>query len=499
MKKIYNIYVIAILLITLVGCNQKETTTNESASLEPIAHTLYSEKTELFVEFKPLIVGETSKFAAHFTILGENFKALTEGTVTVSLLVNDKGIRNTATQPSSPGIFRLVLKPTTAGKGTLVFDIKTKDYTDKITIPNVTVYPNVETAQKFHSEHGHSDDISYLKEQAWKIDFATKEVQPETFHNVISASGQIISAPGDEAIITAKATGIVRFINSNAIVGNEIKQGNSLFKIESNGLTENNIDATVNEAKATYLKAKADYERSKALVEDQIISAKEHQNNKLIFENAKTNYSKVSANYTGNGIVIPTPMTGYLKEIMVTDGQFVESGTPLATISKNKRLLIQANISQNNFASLSQIKSANFKTAQSETIFETDKLNGKVVSYGKSASANMPFIPITFEIDNIGNLISGSAIEVFLKSTPIENVLIVPVTSLLEEQGHFYVYVQTAGESFQKREVTLGASDGANVEIKSGITKGERVVTKGAYQIKLATASGAMPAHGHEH
>jgi hypothetical protein len=54
--------------------------------LEPLAYTIYTEKSELFVEFKPLVVGETSKFAAHFTQLGKNFTAVTEGSVTVSLI-----------------------------------------------------------------------------------------------------------------------------------------------------------------------------------------------------------------------------------------------------------------------------------------------------------------------------------------------------------------------------------------------------------------------------
>jgi multidrug efflux pump subunit AcrA (membrane-fusion protein) len=65
--------------------------------------------------------------------------------------------------------------------------------------------------------------------------------------------------------------------------------------------------------------------------------------------------------------------------------------------------------------------------------------------------------------------------------------------------GIFYAYVQTEGESFEKRELKLGASDGEMVEVISGIVAGERVVSKGGYQIKLSTASGTLPAHGHEH
>ena len=131
-------------------------------------------------------------------------------------------------------------------------------------------------------------------------------------------------------------------------------------------------------------------------------------------------------------------------------------------------------------------------------VFSTRNLNGRIVSTGKSADAGSPFIHIFIEIDNVGNFIPGSAVEVFLQSTS-KPALVIPVSALMEEQGIFYVYVQVEGESFQKRELKLGASDGLNVQVFSGITEGERVVTKGAYQIKLSTASGTMPAHGHEH
>ena len=102
--------------------------------LEPLAYTLYTDKSELFVEFKPLIVGEVSKFAAHFTQLGKNFKAVTEGSVTVSLIGNNKQLADKAEKPSSPGIFRLALNPENSGTYQLVFDIQTKEFDDKIMI-----------------------------------------------------------------------------------------------------------------------------------------------------------------------------------------------------------------------------------------------------------------------------------------------------------------------------------------------------------------------------
>ena len=499
MKKI--IFPLAIISAMLFSCSQPHTHEHEADEhgLEALAYTLYTDKTELFVEFKPLVVGNECRFAAHFTALGENFKALTEGNITLTVDVSGKQVSVTATEPQVPGIFRLRLTPNMAGMAKLTFDIKTKNFTDQITIDNVKVYADEKIALAEQPEESGGSDITYLKEQAWKVEFANAPIAKTSFSNIIKTNGQILSAPGDEMMVTAKASGIVLFSGNKTIIGSEVNAGTNLFTITGGDLAEGNIDANFKEAKANYEKTKADYDRATELVKDKIVSQKDFQQTKLDFENAQTVFNAIAKNYSANGQAFSANMNGFVKNIFVTEGQFVEAGTPLATISKNKKLILQANVSQKYFNNLSAITSANFRTTESETVFSTAQLNGKIISYGKSATANSPFIPVTFEIDNTGNLIPGSVVEVYLKSFPIPDALAIPVSSLIEEQGNFFVYVQTEGESFQKREVKVGASDGLNVQLLSGVAEGERVVTKGAYQIKLSTAAGTLPAHGHEH
>ena len=59
--------------------------------------------------------------------------------------------------------------------------------------------------------------------------------------------------------------------------------------------------------------------------------------------------------------------------------------------------------------------------------------------------------------------------------------------------------MQAGGERFERRELTIGARDGERVLVLNGIAAGERVVTGAAYQVRLASLSSAVPAHGHEH
>jgi len=469
--------------------------------LEPLAFTLYSDKTELFIEFKPLVLGTESRFAAHFTILGEYFKPITEGIVELSLMGATASQSITADKPEVPGIFRLRMTPEKDGLCSLVFHIKTPTYLDTIVLENITVYPNQKEALSAQSEDaGGGSDISYLKEQAWKVDFATVPAQIKPFSEIIKTSGQILSAPGDEAALIAQISGIVSFSGQNLAAGSVVSVGSTLFSVRSNEVVTSSLSSEVKKAESDLATAKANYDRANELVKDQIISQKDFVEIKLRYENAQTalNAAKVNSSFNSNKQSVTAPIAGFLKTIMVENGQFVTAGQTLATISKNKKLMLRAEVSQKYFSKLSLITAANFKTPEGDKVYSTRDLNGKLISFGKSADASSPFVPITFEIDNQGEFIPGSVVEVFLLSGKSPSLLI-PYSSLVEEQGIFYVYVQTEGESFQKREVKTGATDGLWVQVLSGVTAGERVVSKGAYQIKLSTASGTLPAHGHEH
>ncbi|KAA6327429.1 Multidrug resistance protein MdtA, partial [termite gut metagenome] len=70
--------------------------------------------------------------------------------------------------------------------------------------------------------------------------------------------------------------------------------------------------------------------------------------------------------------------------------------------------------------------------------------------------------------------------------------------ALTEAQGLYFVYLQTGEEAYKKQEVTPGEENGERVRILSGIKPGDRIVTKGVYQVKLAANSSVMP-EGHTH
>ena len=119
---------------------------------------------------------------------------------------------------------------------------------------------------------------------------------------------------------------------------------------------------------------------------------------------------------------------------------------------------------------------------------------------GRTVDAKTRTVPLVYEVPNPeGRLRIGMALNVYVETAHSADALVVPVTALVEEDGRTIAFVQVSGETFAKRDLTLGIRDGAFVQVLAGLAAGERVVTKGAYAMRLASVSATLPAHGHAH
>ena len=500
MKKLFAIIVLLSLVVT--GC-QDRSTQDAAASYdhESLSYTIFSDDLELFVEFPPLIVGDSATFITHFTRLSD-YKPLLQGELTLTL-------SGTSTQsivvdgPARPGIFEPSIIPDSSGVFTLSFTIETETLIVEFIIEDLEVFADDEAAEAHTAEceeHDHGEGgISFLKEQAWKIDFETQPVEASNFHEIIKTTGKILPAQGDEYIVIARHGGIVVFRKNNIFSGNKVRKGESLFNLSASGLVDDNIKEQYLQTVAKYEKSKANYKRNKSLVRDYLITESEFLESKYEFEIDSNAYQVILNNYLEGGAEIRSPETGFIQRVYVSEGEFVEQGQPLASISLNQNLIIQADVPQQYFHKLGQITSANIETPYDNKIYDIDKFNGQLISYGRNTDPSGLYTPIYFKIKNPGKLIPGSFIEVFLKAKPVRDAIVIPRNAIIEEFGNYYVYIQTGGETYEKIEVTIANDDGIYVMIRAGLHEDDRIVTKGAYRIKLASMSSDLPTHGHVH
>lgn len=498
-----NIILVVVLALLLANCTNNPTPEAQESHHDDIKIqiTAYSNEFELFAESDPFITGKTSNILSHFSHL-QSFKALEIGSITIRLIVNGKETSQTLDKPTRKGIYSFYLKPETTGIGKLLFDISNDNGTFQLTTSNVRVFADehdaIHTAEDLVVSTANA--TVFTKEQSWKVNFATALPTIEPFGQVIKTVAQVQSAPGDEILISAKTNGTVMLRADNVLEGKRVSNGQVLFSISGNGLATNNASVRFSEALNNFKKTKLDYERLFELAKDKIISEKKLIEAKNQYDNAKVFYDNLNKNFTSIGQNVKSSMNGYVKQLFVQNGQYVEAGQPIVMISQNKTLLLQSEVQQKYASILGTIKSATIRTLYNNKTYTLEQLNGKILSFGKNTNNDNYLIPISLQIDNKGSFVSGGFVELYLKTLTNTKALTIPNSSLVEEQGVFFVYVQRTPELFEKRIVEVGVSDGLNTEILDGITHDKRIVTKGAILIKLAQATGTLDAHsGHNH
>lgn len=489
------------LIVALSACTGNSTSNEEHAHDENLQLTAYSNDFEVFAEATPFVVGKSSEILAHFSFL-KNFKPLTEGSVTASLIVGTDGVRQTLAQPVRPGIYKFTLQPETNGHGKLVFDIKTAEATSQVVVSNISVFDNEHDAQHRASELAvnSSSGASFTKEQSWKVDFSTEAVRLSPIGQVIRATGQIQPSQGDERIVTSKTGGIVLFSTNDIVEGKSVRAGQRLFTIDASGMADNNLSVRQAEAQNEYNRAKAEYERKAELAKDNIVSQSDLMTAKTELANAEANFNNLRKNFSSGRQSIASPISGFVTSVLVSNGQYSEAGQPVLVVSQNKDLYIKAEVQTKYYELLGSITTANFRMLNNNTTYSLEELNGSVLSFGKTTNLANPLIPVIFQVENQAGLLPGGFVDIYITSRSNRESLTVPNEAIVEEMGNYFVYVQLTPEFFEKRLVKKGVTDGKRTEILEGVSDQERVVGKGAILVKLAQSAGAVDAHsGHVH
>ena len=341
-----------------------------------------------------------------------------------------------------------------------------------------------------HSEN--SDEIVFSNQKAKHFGVETSIIKRGNFNDIIKVSGEILPAQGDESVISAKSSGILK-LNTNAIEGKSLVAGTSIGYISSQNISGGDANEA---ARINYEAAKRELERITPLYKDKIITEREYNQVKQTYDNAKASLS----NNSGAGSYATSNITGTLTKLYAKDGEYMEIGALIGVVSKNAKLILRADLPNRYAKMIPSIKTANFKPSYTETVYDISELNGKIVSNKNLSVVTPGYIPINFEFSNAtASIIPGSYAEIYLLGSSKTNCLTLPLAAITEEEGFYFVYAKIHEEAYIKKEVKLGLNNGEEVEIISGIKEGDEIVTKGAILVKLASQANSVPGHSHEH
>ena len=478
-----------------------------------IAITHFTDETELFVEFPAFVVGQESPFAAHLTSM-QDFQPVDHGRVTVTLSGGGQPDEVfSINRPGAPGIFRPVavpLHPVTRQvslrlQGDFMFDTTHH-------LGSYPVYPTqaAALANMPHEDEPH-DIIAYLKETQWKVDFAITQARKSELRASIPATGTLRPRADGEAYINAASTGHLQGKSGFPHTGMKVKQGQRLATIVprmGSGGDLATLKAARDKARSEHELAKHERERleklwqEKAIAQHRLHEAESAESvAKAELNAAQRRYKQSTGQQQSNaGIPVLAPIDGVLAQSNAAPGQYVDEGEMLFHIVNLDRLWLEARVAEVDLGQIQQATAAWFTLEGFADSFDTASLGGRMVALGGIVDPVSRTTPLIFEFDNPSmRLRAGMFANTRVFTGQAEQGVVIPASAVFDDGGQEVVYVQVAGESYQRRIVQLGVREGSQVIIRSGIESGEYVVSRGAYQVRLASASPAEAGHGHAH
>lgn len=352
-----------------------------------------------------------------------------------------------------------------------------------------------ESAEEKHAEEASpshkTGEIIVEPKMAERLGIKTEIITSEDFETSIKVTGQIISSPTDENIISASTSGKLTLSPSIAI-GSPVQKGQSIGHISAASASG---DDPNNAARAEIAAAKRNLERIKPLLDDGIATMNEYNQALAAYEIAKANYSSASAAGT-----VASPASGTIVEVLAVSGQFVQTGTPIAKITRNSTLIARADVPQEFAGITATVTEARVKSVVDNQWYSLAEMGGRRID-GRDLPVNAGYTPVYFTFNNRNNLFAaGMVTEIELSGNILAQQTVVPMSAFVEEQGEKYIYVETGDHSYEKRRVTIAGTSADKAAVSTGLKAGETVVTEGAAAVKMAEKSGAVPeGHSHNH
>jgi RND family efflux transporter MFP subunit len=480
--------------------------------LEAISVTKWTEKTELFLEYPPLVAGQVSRFSVHLTELA-GFKPLTEGRVVVELRSADGSKESfSADAPSRPGIFGLDVRPVNPGAGTLVISFDSPALKDVHEVRAVQVFSSSEDAARAAKTEA-IEAISFLKEQQWALDFATAVADERPLRESLRVPAEVRPRTGGEAEVIAPVAGRIATVGDIPSAGTAVERGQVLARLVPKSTAPSDrvtLELGVTEATSGLMLAEKDRQRVERLVsagalpERRLLEATAAEANaKARLEASRALLAQHEMMRSSDGestgpaeFLLKAPIAGVVAESLAVPGSAVEEGQKLFRVVALDPVHVVGYVPEAAGERLHSITGGELELPGTEQPLSL----GRVLSVGRIVDPGTRTLSVIFEVANPGaRLAVGQSAFVRLFTGSRTSGLSVPESAIVDDAGRPVVFVQAAGESFVRRPVRLGIRDSGYLGILEGVARGERIVTTGAYQIRLAALSPQVPAHGHVH
>ena len=372
------------------------------------------------------------------------------------------------------------------------------------------------TSKKEHAdEHEHEEAheetaVVHLSEEAQKasgIEVMATALEP--FSAPIEATAAIELNGDRVAKISARTSG--RLVKIAASQGDAVKTGQALAWFDSPELGQ--AWAEYAKAKGRAELAQQNLQREKTLFEKKISPEKDviRALQELAEAEADLSFAQEKFHLLGIDIgqfekrhegdlhpliAVSSPISGSVIERAATQGEVVSPDKPLFTVADLSVLWVVIDIYEKDLGRLRTGTAVKVRTAA----YPDRNFRGVISYIGEVMDEKTRTVKARVIVENAGRLLKpGMFATVLIEAAGgTERLITVPEEAVFLDGSKNYVFIQTAPEKFEMREIAVGRTLGKRLEVIRGLKKGEPVAVKGAFILKSELKKGELvDEHGH--
>jgi len=302
------------------------------------------------------------------------------------------------------------------------------------------------------------------KELRPEINVVTLKLVPSTIKEQISMPG--IVKPWIDLTVASEVRGKV--VQKVVKEGIPVQQGDLIAVIDSRDY-KNSLTASIASLKA----ARASLKRLKELDRDNLATRSELDDATARVENLKASVDNDILNVKRCNIT--APISGFVNNIMVEKGQYLNIAAPVAQILETSRVKIKVGIPESDVEAVRRIFVFNVKiSALNNRTFQANKY-----FLSKTADTSARVYNLYLELQNPDReILPDMFTRVQIVKKTVHDSISVPIYSVISRNDEHIVYLVDNDQAI-KRNVELGLLEGWRIQIKSGLASGEHIIVVG--------------------
>lgn len=280
--------------------------------------------------------------------------------------------------------------------------------------------------------------------------------------------------PAQETHITLTTSGKIKSLLFD--LGTSVTKGQVIGTLDSR-LKQINLES----AELLMKKTKSDYDRIKDLYQGKAATEVDLNNSKYAYENARAQVDLIKQQISDGDII--SPVSGVITRKNLNEGEFVNAGVSIATVTDISTLKSSVMVSEKDVYRLK----TGMPVSISTDVFPEKTFKGNIRYISPSGNENHTYeVEVTFQNTAGTSLKAGTFIRVQFDLNSQAVVMQIPKLALVEGTKNPLVYVAENDKPILKK-IVLGRDLGENIEVIEGLELNEKVITSG--QINLTENS----------